>query len=301
MKVAQAVFSDRLLCLLRNDHDLPRLPLRGKLRFITSQAVIHATAPWVLPLSVAALLPFGWAYASYHNVSILALSVFRKGGRTRDLVRTAVEESKYRQGQNHGLLVILLVFAAIVWANWYIGTLLVAGLAKIFTGTENAISRNPLMMLSTGIFTATLTATYLVVGPFMKALYTLRCFYSLSRRNGEDLETAFRSTSLLPAITAAALLCFAVPSQSAASVSPARSGLLKVEASTPATPSRHMDPEELGRQIEEVIQQDVFQWRMPRDTHSAKDVKKTWFESSLKTWGTGSSRVRKRSPMALSA
>ena len=285
MKIAQAVFSDRLLCQLRHEFDPPRLSLRGRLRLITSQAVIHCTAPWVLLLSIAALLPFGWTYAGYHNASILALSVFRRGGRTRDLVSTALEQSRYRQGQNHGLLIVLLVFAAIVWVNFYFGTLLVAALAKIFTGTENAISRNPLMMLSTGIVTATLTATYLVVGPLVKALYTLRCFYSLSRRNGEDLETAFRATSVLPSFAVAAVLCFVAPSPAPASVSPVSSGLQKPAPAAPATPAPHIDPGELGHQIQDVIQQDVFQWRMPRDARLPKDEKRTWIEDFIEDMG----------------
>ena len=293
MKVAQAVFSDHLLRQLRGEDDPPRLSLRSKLRFITSQALIHGTAPWVLPLSVAAMLPFGWAYAAYHNVSVLALSVFRGGGRTRDLLRIAMVQSKYRQGQNHGLMTILLVFAGIVWLNWHGGVLMAASLAKIFTGEENPISRNPLIMLSTGVITATLTATYLVVGPFVKALYVLRCFYSLSRRNGEDLETAFRATAL-PAATLAVLLCFAGTSAGIASPSPSSTGLEKPGLSAPAvpvTPARHMDSSQLDRQIHEVMRQDIFQWRMPRDAQTPKGQEKGWFESFMDDVGSWCKKV----------
>lgn len=283
MKIAQAVFSDHLLRRLRGEDSPPPLPLRGRLRFITSQALIHCTSPWVLCLSLVAMLPFGWVYAAYHNVSILALDVFRKGGRTRDLIRTALIQSNYRQKQNHGLLMIMFVVAMVVWLNWYSGTLLVASLAKMFTGTENAISRNPFMMLSTGVFTATLMATYLVVGPFVKALHVLRCFYSLSRRNGEDIETAFRATSL-PIMALLAMLCVSAPSAATASVSPSVSGLQQpAKGGTAAQPSppAQLDAKQLGQQIDKVLQKDIFQWRMPREALTAKDQKKSWLEDFM--------------------
>ncbi|MDB6120048.1 MAG: hypothetical protein JWO08_3829 [Verrucomicrobiaceae bacterium] len=290
MKIAQAVFADHLLRQLRGDDHPPPMALRGRLRFITSQALIHCTAPWVLCLSLVAMLPFGWAYAAYHNVSVLALSTFRKGGRTRDLVRTALMQSNYRQRQNHGLFIIMFVLALVVWLNWYSGTLLVATVAKMFTGTENEISRNPMMMLSTGIFTATLTATYLVVGPFVKALHVLRCFYSLSRRNGEDIETAFRASSL-PVMALLALMSLAVPSTTTATPSTTASGLeqpvktiLGTGRPAPA-PSTRLDSVRLEKQIQEVLKKDIFQWRMPRDKQTAKDQEKGWLEDFIDTVG----------------
>src|SRR5436309_1349103 len=84
MKVMQAVFGDHLLRMLRGDEDPAPLPLRGKLRLVTSQLVIHSATQWVLGLASAAVVPFGWTYAFFHNANILALSVFRDGGRTRD-------------------------------------------------------------------------------------------------------------------------------------------------------------------------------------------------------------------------
>ncbi len=283
MKVAQAVFSDHLLRQLRGDDKPAPLSLRAKLRFITSQALIHCTAPWVLILSIVAMLPFGWVYAGYHNVSVLALSVFRSGGRTRDLIRTALVQSNYRQGQNHGLLVILLAFSGIVWLNWHGGVLLVASLAKVFTGSENAISRNPMMMLSTVVITATFTASYLVVGPFVKALYVLRCFYSLSRKNGEDIDVAFRA-SALPVTALAAGLWLLVSSASVCQASLKDPAPVPAPASAPAPVSAPtaVDPKALDQRIHQVLQQDVFQWRMPRELKKPKAGEaKGWLEGFM--------------------
>ena len=273
MKIAHAVFSDRLLRQLRGDTDPAPLTLRAKLRFITSQGLIHCTAPWVLPLSIAAMLPFGWVYAGYHNASVLALSIFRKGGRTRDLIRTALVQSNYRQGQNHGLLVILMAFSGIVWLNWLAGTMLAATLAKMFSGSENAISRNPMMMLGTVVVTATFTASYLVVGPLVKALYVLRCFYSLSRKNGEDIDVAFRAS----AVPVAALIATLWLGGSSLSM-----GQAPVNNPPPPPVLSSVDPKALDQHIRQVLKQDVFQWRMPRDPTKPKPGdEKGWFESFL--------------------
>ena len=273
MKIAHAVFSDRLLRQLRGDTDPAPLTLRAKLRFITSQGLIHCTAPWVLPLSIAAMLPFGWVYAGYHNASVLALSIFRKGGRTRDLIRTALVQSNYRQGQNHGLLVILMAFSGIVWLNWLAGTMLAATLAKMFSGSENAISRNPMMMLGTVVVTATFTASYLVVGPLVKALYVLRCFYSLSRKNGEDIDVAFRAS----AVPVAALIATLWLGGSSLSM-----GQAPVNNPPPPPVLSSVDPKALDQHIRQVLKQDVFQWRMPRDPTKPKPgEEKGWFESFL--------------------
>ncbi|MDB6139627.1 MAG: hypothetical protein JWO94_2699 [Verrucomicrobiaceae bacterium] len=286
MKIAQAVFSDGLLRRLQGDDSPAPLPWRGRLRFITSQGLIHCTAPWMLVLSFAAMLPFGWAYAAYHNVSILAMGVFRRGGRTRDLVHEAVMQSKYRQGQNHGILIVLMAFAAIVWLNWQFGIRLAAVVASMITGSENAVSRNPLMLLSTGVIAATATATYIVVGPFVKALYVLRCFYSLSRRNGEDLEMAFRASGGLRSPVWVLALCLAWPAMGGTTPSPSDSKLSapQVSTSAPSAASRSIDPGQLGQQIHEVIQEDIFQWRLPRDAHEEKAGWIDGFANDLRRW-----------------
>ena len=280
MKVAQAVFSDGLLRQLNGDIAPAPLPLRGKLRFVTSQALIHSTASWVLLGTSLAMIPFGWAYAAYHNSSVLALSVFRSGGRTRDLVRSSLEQSRYSQRQNHSLMFMLSIVACIIWLNFFVGTVTVASLSKVFTGEENAISRNPMMMFSTGVMAATMAVAYLVMGPVVKAIYVLRCFYSLSRRNGQDLEVAFRASAL--PVVSALLLCLALP---ASRVEASPQSLSVKEATTPSrsvsTGSKDaLNPEKLDKSIREVLSGDMFQWRMPRDAKPKdKNAPKGWLES----------------------
>ena len=278
MKVAQAVFSDRLLRQLRGGEQAEKMSKRAWLRFVTSQAMIHCTASFTLPLSLLAMLPFGWMYAAFHNVSVLALSHFRQGGRTRDLMRVAVVQSNYRQGQNHGLMLILLTFASIVWLNCFLGVLLMVQLAKAVTGVESEFTRIPWTLLSSALYATTIMASYLIVGPLVKSVYVLRCFYSLSRKNGEDLIVAFRRAAAPALALITAVLFFAAGSSLQAAPEAA---VAPVVAENPGVKA---DPAQLDRNIREVLQREAFQWRLPRE-EKREDKDRGWIASFLKSVG----------------
>lgn len=260
MKVAHSVFADHLLRYLRDDPEPPPMQLRSKLRLVTSAMMIHATTPWILVLALLAMIPFGWAYAFYHNVTVMALTHFRAGGRTRDLIRIALQQSNYRAGQNHGVIIVLFVFAALILFNMLLGFYQVAAISKILTGEENAITRNPWMILSSTIFAMAVSLSYIVAGPLVKAVYALRCFHGQSRKNGEDLLVAFRRAGATLIIAIMAILTLS--SAQAQPASPA-------SAKPPARQS--VNPDELGRQINEVLKQDRFQWRLPREEGVTKE------------------------------
>ena len=193
MKVAHAVFGDHLLRLLRGDEDSAPLPLRGKLRLVSSQALIQCTTPWVLVLASAAVLPLGWAYAFYHNANVLALSVFREGGpHARSLPARLRAAPVPPRAKTTAVVTVLLLFSVLVWMNIAIGSIMVAMLMKSFTGVENGIYAQPVdLSRGPGFLAATMGVSYLVAGPFVKASYAVRCFYGLSRKNGEDIMVRF--------------------------------------------------------------------------------------------------------------
>ncbi len=274
MKVAHAVFGDLLLRKLRGDEEAPPLPFRGKLRLVTSQLLIHSTSLWILFLASVALLPMAWVYAFYHNANILALPVFREGGRTRDLFKQAFTQCHYRPRQNHGVMMILSLFSLLVWLNIATGSALTLVLMKSITGSENAFSRNPWLFISTGFIGATMAISYMIAGPFVKACYAVRCFYGQSRKSGEDIAVQFRSASKLSLATLVLLLGLFL-----ATNSPAASAT----QGSPATPSTvTIDPTKLDKSIHDVMQQDVFQWRMPRDAKHVKDEDLGWFGSFMR-------------------
>jgi hypothetical protein len=283
MKLSHCVFGDHLLRHLRGEPSPPPLSFRARARLAGSQALIHCTTPWLLVLSLAAMLPFGWVYAFYHNVTILALSHFRRGGRTRELVRLALRQSNYRPAQNHGFMIILLILAMTVWMNWWLGLLQVCSLGKSFTGMDNFITRNPLTQLSTTVFAATIAAAYLVVGPVVKAVYAIRCFYGMSRKNGEDIAVAFR-TSGAGVAAMLMLLCLATPGPVVAQ-EPAP--MAKVQRAP------RLDSQALDTHIREVLQQDAFRWRMPRDMTRAANTERGWLAGFVDTLGQWLESVKK--------
>jgi hypothetical protein len=274
MKIAQSVFGDALLRSLRGDEDPVPLPLRGKLRLITSQLVIHCATPWVLGLASVAVIPFGWVYAFFHNANILALSVFRQGGRTRDLYKQALAQCYYRPRQNHGVISLLLIFSFLVWLNLLAGAAMFFILMKSFTGTENVFTRNPMLFMSSGFIAATMAVAYMVAGPFVKACYAVRCFYGLSRKNGEDIAVRFRAAS---ATTFAAVLlaCALWVTSLHAETS------LPLQGSPPVA-SKGIDPTALDKNIRDVMQEDIFQWRMPRDEAHLKNKEAGWLDSFMR-------------------
>jgi hypothetical protein len=289
MKVAHAFFADHLLRHLRHDGAVQPLNWRGRLRLVTSQAIIHATAPWILMLAGTAMLPLGWAYAFYHNVSVLTLPTLRSGGRVRDIVRSALAQSHYRQGQNHGLMLVLLVVAMLVWLNLLAGAYLCARLAHSITGAENFISLNPHVLLSSGSMAATIGLAYLIVGPLVKAMYAVRCFYSLSRRNGEDIAVQFRQSGATTAAFAALAVLFlstAPPCWAINSAAAERTA----QSAAPAAPA--IDPSILHTHIREVLQQDAFQWRLPRGSSEAGEDK-TWLDDVLHDFNHWFSAVKR--------
>lgn len=282
MKVSHCVFGDLLLRHLRQEPVPERMPLRARCRFLASQALIHFTTPWLLLLSLAAMLPFGWVYAFYHNVTILSLSQFRNGGRTRDVIQLAMNQSNYKPAQNHGFILVLMVLAAAVWMNWWLGLLQICTLARSFTGEDNFLTRNPWTQLSSTVFAATMAASYLVAGPVVKAIYAIRCFYGMSRKNGEDIAVAFRSAGTgasAAALSIVLMLSAAMPPAALAQPSPAAP-----VAPAAAEEASRINASGLDKSIREVLDQDAFRWRMPRDLkHDAKSGPPGFF-TSVKRW-----------------
>ena len=270
MALAQSVFGDILLRQLRDDPMPSTLSFRGKLRFLTSQLLLQAVEPVLLTLAFVAMLPFGWVYAACHNYSLLALDTFRTGGRTRDLLRTACQQSLFRPQQNHGLLLLMPALALLVCANLHMAVGYTAYLSRVFTGEENALSRNPTLLLSTGIVAATLGVTYLIVGPLIRALYVLRCFQSFSQRNGADIAIAFKRAR------AAAAAVFAL-----FWLSPSPAAYAEATPTAPAAEaSLGIPPGHLNASIQMTLQKAAYQWRLPhQDTREA--TAPNWLETLL--------------------
>jgi hypothetical protein len=122
--------------------------------------------------------------------------------------------------------------------------------------------------------------SYLVVNPFVKAIYVLRCFYGEARRSGADIEVSLRA--IAPVKTAslalALLLCGAGATASAQSAGPAVRAAVAEQAMPGSLPQKELD-----QSIRDVLQGSEFQWRLPREGAGAQD--ESWLGSMLRSIG----------------
>ncbi|RBP42602.1 uncharacterized protein DUF4129 [Roseimicrobium gellanilyticum] len=257
MKIMQAWFCDGLMGMVQGREQRDRMPLRGWLRLIASQMWVHATAPWVLVASLLSMLPLPWTYAFYHNVTVLAVDHFRRGGRHRALLAQAMSQTQWQFMQQISLLALLQVSALLVYLNIVIGIVMVMVLAKSLSGTDNLISLTQGgLIMSTPVQALIISLAYLVMNPVIKSIYVLRCFYGAARRSGADLDVRLRSVRTAGGALAALVLLMG-------------SGTLHGAGAEhkPTLPERAptVSSERLDRSIQDTLQQSEFEWRMPRE------------------------------------
>lgn len=276
MKVWQARFCGHLLALVEGREDAGRLPLRGWMRLIASQTLIHASMPWLLTLAGVAVIPTAWAYAFYHNVTILAVGHFREGGRTKPLLSKALAQAHYAPKENHFILVLLAVFGPMVYLNLFVAFAIGSQLLKSITGTENAFSLHPMLYFSTALQALLISVSYLIVNPFVKALYVLRCFYGEARKSGADIEVSLRAVAR-PAVLV--LLLAMMTFTQGVSAADAGNRAAAVEQAAPGS----LPDKELDQSIRDVLQGSEYQWRLPRDTGANGDA--SWLGAILRSIG----------------
>lgn len=260
MKIWQAIFCDRLMAIVEGRESMEPMSTRAWIRLIASQLFLHATMFWVLPLSLVAMLPFGWVYAFYHNVSVLAFGHFRGQGRTASLFSRALAQSHYQQLQNHSMLLMLLVTAVLVYMNLFVGLVMSTQLLKSFSGLDNAFSQNLFLMFSSTVQALLISLSYLVMNPMVKALYVLRCFYGAARKSGADIEVRLRAITTAQAM----VLMFVV------GLGFAFTPVAMAQETPPAKTAPVMQPGagRLNQSIQEVMQSKEYQWRMPREVNT---------------------------------
>ncbi len=252
MKCWQAVFARRLSARLGASQATIRL------RDLWSQVAIQPTSLFVLPVSFALGLPFGWAYAYYQS-----LTVTGDPGAAR---RHAVLWPK----QNHALLLMLTAFRIVVFFNILAAILATPELLKAMSGIETVFTRNPLAMLNTTLLCVSVALTYLAVGPIGIAVYVVRCFYGEALRTGQDLMVELKRMS------------FARNGGRAAAAGLMLLGIVSVaEAGTAARPGEEaaalrptVESGDLEVSIERVLRSREFAWRLQRQRADAAEVEK---------------------------
>jgi len=203
MKTWQAIFARRLRSRITGRSEAA-LTFSGFFRTALNQTILQPSGLFLLPLSLVFVLPFGWIYAFYQNITAFGA----EGLASKHVFQRAVRQAQLWPKQNHFLLAALLLFGAIVFLDVAIGLATVPSLLKTLLGIETAFTRSPWGLLNT-TFAATVGAlTYLCLDPLVKAAYLLRCFYGESLHTGEDLRAELRQ--FVPDARAAALVLLLV-------------------------------------------------------------------------------------------
>ncbi len=253
MKVWQAIFAQRVRDRISGSS--PSSWSLGQFASIAAtQSLIQATRFIVMPVAAFLALPFGYCYAFYQNVTASAEQD------SRDLKSTckwAWKQAKMWPRQNHLLISIFWLFGLVMLLNVSIATLMIPQLVKSLFGVETVFTLGGIAVLVNSTFwMAMLGITYLLLDPFIKAAYVMRCFYGSALGSGEDLRTELNRFVKLEAKIIAGLLIVVI---GAAPV---------VLRATPAAP---VAPEQLDQSIEEIMKRPEFSWRLPRDTIDQKE------------------------------
>jgi len=211
--------------------------LREWLRIAASQAAVQPFKLVALPVAAGLLVPFPDVYAFFHNASFPGAA-----GSARKLARLWPRE-------NLTFLAILGLLTIVVFLNAGITVIALPYLMKMLLGIDTVFTRSPYTFLNTTFLAIVAGLSYLVLNPFVKAFYVLRCFYGESLTTAEDLRVALKAGM-------AALLCTL--------------GLLGAQA-PPADLRVQLD-----RSIDRVLQNPEYAWRLPK-TPRFDERNENWF------------------------
>lgn len=270
MKFWHVRFCRRLWCRLQKAE-----PEKWTFKRIVSttarQTALHATGVVTLPIAIIIFFPIAWVYAFYQNVCVLD-SAQEKG--MRQLARAAKEQAALWPGQNHLVLLMMKFFGLFVVLNLGVGLLSLPHLLKSILGMETVFTLSGMRMLNTTFLAVLGGLTYLCLDPILKVIYVLRCFYGRSRHTGDDLKSALRPF-LKAGVLAVMVFVLTLPITGALADDPASGQTL-----TPTTHGRSY-AERLDGQIESVLEQRRFAWRLPREEVPEPPEEHGWISTTL--------------------
>ena len=269
MKAWQAAAAAQWLSFAKGQA-APAWTLGKALRMALIQAAIQPSGLFVLPLSLAAAVPFGWTWAFYQNATVLGESAS-----ARDCAKESARLSNLEQGQNHVLISILLLFGAACFINLYVFAAQVPELRKMFFGVESVFTRSGgHWFLNTTFLSAVAAMAWLCVDPLVKAIYVLRCFYCQSLRTGAELRgLPGAGNAVARGLGIAALAAFLAGSSFAQG-----GGAAPADASGGAP---GVSATELNRSISRVLEKRDFAWRLPREMAPEEDSEEGWLATTL--------------------
>ena len=187
MKSWQAVFADQLRTHLIGAED-PAWSFSRVWRLVAGQVILQPYSLLALPIALVTILPFGWVFAFYHNLSVTTGS-----GRDpmREACRRAWQQAWVWPAQNHLLICTMFFFGLFIFFNVVAILALTPYLLKILLGIETAFTLSGYhAIMNTTFLAGACGIAYLCTNPLVKAMYVVRCFYGGAIQTGEDLQVA---------------------------------------------------------------------------------------------------------------
>ena len=267
MKLWHVRFCRRLWCRLQGA-PAEAWPVKRMIATAARQAFVHAFGVAALPLAV---LPLGWVYAFFQNLSILD-----DPGCTgpSDLVRDARAQTLLWPGQNHLALTIMGLFGGMVFFDLALGVIAIPYLLKWLFGIETVFTLSGMTLFNTTFLAVLFGLTYLCIDPVTKTFYVLRCFYGRARHTGDDIRSALRPF-MLTGVIIVSLLIFN-PSGSTA-----RAGTTRAVTAHQALTADQDTAHRLDEAIETVLRQRRFAWRLPRESVPQPESDQGWIGSTI--------------------
>jgi len=140
---------------------------------------------------------------------------------------------------------------AVIAINLNIAVSAVPTLANMWFGIETPFTQ-AIVQNNTTTWAIVCGLAFLVMDPTMKTAYTLRCFYSQSRRTGVDLEVGLRRIRNRSGVGVILIVATA-------------SAIFSGAASAQERPLEGVNTIQLDSAIQETLQQREYAWRLPRE------------------------------------
>lgn len=263
MKCWHVVFTNQLRRYIAHEPNTA-WTIRRILRVIIIQATIQPSGLFILPLALLAVIPFGWSYAFYQNVTAFGNG---KTASTREVFKKSWYHAKLSPRQNHIMLSIMSIFGFFVFLNLSLIIFLIPQLSNTFLGIETVFTRAGVSMFNTSFLAVTCSIVYVLLDPLVKAIYVVRCFYGESRSTGEDLKIELKSFQ--PARNIATLSLIAV--LFIAGGITGKTAFAADIAYEHQTQKYTISPKEMEKSIKSILNKPEYSWKMPRQTPAEKE------------------------------
>lgn len=264
MKFWQTVFMYQVRAQLGGESRI-RWSLQRISSIVATQSLIQSTRFFVLPIASLMVIPFGFCYAFYQNASA------HDDGQSQTLrstCRWAWRQARLWPRQNHLLIGIYWIFGVVIFINVSLTAIFIPQLVKSLFGIDSAFTLSGMyMFLNTTFLMVVVGMSYLLLDPFIKATYALRCFYGSALQSGADLKTELDQ---MLGGRKKLVIGFLIVS------------LCVTPFSSMAEPRESVTATDLDRSIEETMGRREFAWRMPRETIQSDEQKdKGPFEAAV--------------------